>query len=83
MDWQEAVALTVVAATAALLLWGRFRPRRGSFSKASHCGCATPSLTAQAPIITYHARKGQRPVVIVRQPAAQPSKLSRREGGPL
>ena len=27
MDWQQLVALTIVAITAAVLLWSRFRPR--------------------------------------------------------
>jgi hypothetical protein len=40
MDWQQPLALGIVAATAATLLWRQLRPRRNTFEKAFPCGCA-------------------------------------------
>ena len=65
MDWQQSVALAVVGVTASLFAWNRFRPRRFSFERDTHCGCG-PADVARGASVVYHARKGHRPEVIVK-----------------
>jgi hypothetical protein len=65
MDWQQLAALAIVGITTALLLWSRFRPRRFSFERNTHCGCAA-SWQAPQHSIVFRARKGERPRVIVK-----------------
>ena len=66
MDWQALVSLVIVAATAGLLLWGRFRRRKFSFQRDTHCGCsAVPSSAPQSSIV-FRARKWERPEVLVK-----------------
>ena len=65
MDWQQLVTLVIVGATAALLLWARFRPRKFSFHRDTHCGCSTAGNPPQYSVI-YHARKGERPQVVIK-----------------
>lgn len=71
MEWQEPVALGIVVLTAGLMLASRLRTRsRARFPGASRsCGCACPGAPAAAPPpqITYRARRGQRPRVIIRE----------------
>ena len=43
MDWQQPVALGIVALTAGIFLWRRFRPRRFSLAHDTHCGCSAPT----------------------------------------
>jgi len=67
MNWQQVVSLLIVALAAGLLLWGRFRPRRFSFQRDTHCGCSAPrALSTQQSSIVFHARKGKRREVVVR-----------------
>ena len=66
MDWQQLAALTIVGITMVLLLWSRFRPRKFSFERDTHCGCASVGQAAPQHSIVYHARKGQRPEIIVK-----------------
>jgi hypothetical protein len=66
MDWQALVSLLIVAATAGLLLWGRVRRRKFSFQRATHCGCASISVSAPQNSIIFRARKGERPEVLVK-----------------
>ncbi|MGO8836717.1 MAG: MYXO-CTERM sorting domain-containing protein [Limisphaerales bacterium] len=66
MNWQQAVSLTIVAAVAGLLLWGRFRRRKFSFARDTHCGCGAPGQAETKSSIVFHARKGERPAVMVR-----------------
>jgi len=67
MNWQQVVSLLIVALAAGLLLWGRFRPRRFSFQRGTHCGCSAPgALSTQQSSIVFHARKGRRREVVVR-----------------
>jgi hypothetical protein len=66
VDWQQFVSLLVVAATAGALLWSRFRRRKFSFARDTHCGCST---TAQSPVqgsIIFRARKGERRQIVVK-----------------
>ena len=66
MDWQEAIALTIVAGTAGVFLWRRFRRRPFDFKRDTHCGCSSPAQTNPQSSIVFRARKGHRPEVIVR-----------------
>ena len=65
MDWQELAALTIVVLTAATFLWSRFRRRRFSFERHTGCGCSA-GHSASGQSITFHARKGERPQVLVK-----------------
>ena len=66
MDWQTLVALFIVAATAGLLLWGKFGPRKFSFQRGTHCGCAALPSSAPQGSILFRARKGKRPEVLLK-----------------
>jgi hypothetical protein len=72
MDWQQGLALLIVAGTAAAFLWNRMRPKKFSFEKDTHCGCSSPGqANARAAIgpaqtIQFRARKGERPSIIVK-----------------
>jgi hypothetical protein len=66
MDWQQLVSLTIVSAAAVLLLRARFRPRKFSFQRDSHCaGCSVGNTAPQHSII-FHARKGERPQIVIK-----------------
>jgi hypothetical protein len=65
MDWQKLTALGIVAATAALFLRNRFRPRKFSFARDTHCGCAGRAAAPNHSVV-FHARKGQRPEIVVK-----------------
>jgi hypothetical protein len=67
MDWQQPLALLIVATAAALLLWGRLRRRKFQFGRYRHCGCSAPAAGSKATIV-FHARKGERPRVTVKLP---------------
>ncbi|MFN3408184.1 MAG: hypothetical protein ACK45B_04270 [Limisphaerales bacterium] len=65
MDWQQVIALTIVTITAAAFVWARARRRRkAGLPCDSGCGCG--ATTPPRETVIYHARKGQRPEVIVR-----------------
>ena len=66
MDWQQLVALAIVGFTAAVLLWSRFRPRKFSFERDTHCGCAAGKSLPPQHSIVFRARKGERPQVLVK-----------------
>ena len=66
MDWQQLVALLIVAVAAGLLVWSRLRKRRFQFGRDTHCGCSSPSVTAPGSSIVFHARKGEQPRVLVK-----------------
>lgn len=65
MDWQQLAALAIVGIAAFLLIRSQLRPRGQCLTKTGPCGCST---TGPAPkgSITYRARKGERPQVIVK-----------------
>ena len=46
MDWQQLVSLVIVAAAAALLAGSKFRRRKFSFERDTHCGCAAGPASA-------------------------------------
>jgi hypothetical protein len=66
MDWQAMGSLLIVAATAGLLLWSKFRRRKFSFQRDTHCGCSAIHSSAPQSSIVFRARKGERPEVLVK-----------------
>jgi hypothetical protein len=66
VNWQTVVALTIVALAAAGLLWPLVRRRRFSFERDTHCGCSAPDDSRNANSIIFHARKGERSQIIVK-----------------
>jgi hypothetical protein len=66
MDWQQLVSLAIVASATVLLVRSKFRRRKFSFARATHCGCAAvPAFSPQSSIV-FRARKGARPEVRVK-----------------
>jgi hypothetical protein len=65
VDWQQTTALVIVALTAALFVRARLRKRRSGLPCDSHCGCAGSTEPPKESVI-YHARKGERPEIIVK-----------------
>jgi len=66
VNLQTLVALMIVAAAATGLAWGMLRRRKFSFQRDTHCGCSSPSRSGSEGSIVFHARKGERPRVIVK-----------------
>jgi hypothetical protein len=66
MDWQQLVSLAMVACAAVLLLGSRFRRRKFSFERGTHCGCAAVRVSSPQNSIVFRARKGERPRVLVK-----------------
>ena len=66
MDWQQISALVIVAATAGIFAWRRFRRRKSPFGCGDHCGCGGENRPAEKSSIVFRARKGERPQVIVK-----------------
>jgi len=64
MDWQKIASLVIVAVTAGAFLRTKLRKRKFSFERDTHCGCASPSGSKNS--IVFHARKGQRPQIVVK-----------------
>jgi len=63
MDWQQAIALGIVALTAALFVASRFRKKKGA---GCGCGCASAAGVAEKSSILLRAKKGERRQVIVK-----------------
>jgi hypothetical protein len=67
VDWQQIIALVIVATTAMALGWRWWRRRRNPLAcGAGSCGCGGEDSTTDKPRITYRARKGQRPEILVK-----------------
>ena len=66
MDWQEVISLLIVGIAASALLWGKFRRRRFNFQRDTHCGCSAPGTSGNSGSIIFHARKGERPQVLMK-----------------
>jgi hypothetical protein len=66
MDWQELISLLIVGVAAGALLWGKFRRRKFNFQRDTHCGCSAPGQSAPGSSIIFHARKGERPQVLMK-----------------
>jgi len=65
MDWQQLVSLAIVGTAAVLLFRGRWRRRKFSFERDTHCGCGSGSQAPRMSVV-FHARKGAQPQVIVK-----------------
>jgi hypothetical protein len=66
MDWQQLASLVIVAAAAALLAASRYRRRKFSFARDSHCGCSAVYESSPQASIIFRARKGERAQVFVK-----------------
>jgi len=66
MDWQQLVSLVVVASASVLLVRSRFRRRKFSFERDTHCGCLAVQESSPQSSIIFRARKGARPEVVVK-----------------
>ena len=66
MDWQQTVSLVVVASAAGLLMGSKFRRRKFSFERDTHCGCVAVQESSPQSSFVFRARKGQRPEVVVK-----------------
>lgn len=66
MDWQQIIALSIVAATAGIFVWRRLHPRQSALGCGDHCGCGGEGRPGEKSSIVFRARKGERPQVIVK-----------------
>ena len=66
MDWQQPIALAIVALSVGLLVSSRLRRRKFLFGRDTHCGCSSPSSGAPQSSIVFHARKGETPRILVK-----------------
>jgi hypothetical protein len=66
MDWQEFIALSIVAATALVFVFNKFRRKKFSFQRDTHCGCSGAGNSASKGSIIFHARKGERGEIIMK-----------------
>jgi hypothetical protein len=66
MDWQQFVSLVIVAVAASAFAWRRFRPRKFSFARSTHCGCSAVRDASPQSSIVFHARKGERPQILMK-----------------
>ena len=66
MDWQEITALSIVAATAAIFIAKKFRRKKFSFQRDTHCGCSSGTSARSRGSIIFHARKGERGEIIMK-----------------
>jgi hypothetical protein len=66
MNWQQAVSLAIVALAGGLFLRGQFHRRKFSFERDTHCGCSAHGQSGTKSSIVFHARKGERPEVVVK-----------------
>jgi hypothetical protein len=65
MDWQEMVALGLVAMTVVFWSWRAWRSHRAPLRNLHACHCPPGSATPGGSIV-FHARKGERPQVRVK-----------------
>jgi hypothetical protein len=66
VNWQTVVSLVIVLLAVAGLLWGWLRQRKFSFARDTHCGCSASENAPNTNSIVFHARKGERPRIIVK-----------------
>ena len=66
VNWQTVVSLIIVMLAAAGLFWGWLRRRKFSFARDTHCGCSAAPHSPNPSSIVFHARKGERPQIIVK-----------------
>ncbi len=63
MDWQQAIALGIVATTAGTFLVTSLRKKR---TPGCGCGCPAAAGSPKGPAITLRAKRGERPQVVVK-----------------
>jgi hypothetical protein len=63
MDWQQLIALIIVAGTAGLFVLAKFRRRQFAFGRDTHCGCS--SAAAPYKSMTICSRRGERPKITI------------------
>ncbi len=63
MDWQQLIALIIVAGTAGIFVWSKIRRRQLAFGGDTHCGCS--STAAPYKSLTICSRRGERPRVTI------------------
>jgi hypothetical protein len=70
VDWQQLIALLIVAGTVSVLVLRAVkRRRRGGVGQCAGGGCGCGGATGEdKPRIIFHARKGERPEVIIKSP---------------
>ena len=66
MDWQQPMALGIVAVTVALFLRSRFHRRKFDFERDTHCGCSASGASGSKNSIVFRRRKGGQPEIIVK-----------------
>jgi hypothetical protein len=66
MDWQQLASLAIVASAVLWLAESKFRRRKFSFERDTHCGCAAVPISSPQSSIVFRARKGERGEVRVR-----------------
>jgi hypothetical protein len=66
MDWQQFVSLVIVVVAASAFVWRRFRPRKFSFARDTHCGCSAVRDSSPQSSIVFHVRKGGRPQILMK-----------------
>ena len=66
VDWQKIVSLGIVGIAAAALLWSKFRRRKFSLQRDTHCGCSSASDTNPQSTMVFRARRGEKPQIIVK-----------------
>jgi hypothetical protein len=67
MEWQQLAALGIVGFTVWLLLRGKFRRRKFNLQRDTPCGCSAAGMSsATQSTVTFRARKGARPEIIVK-----------------
>ena len=64
MDWQQPVALAIVAATAATCVVRAVRARRNRFAKSMPCGCV-PGSPSKMEGLRIEGRRGEQPRISV------------------
>ncbi len=75
MDWQQAVSLCIVAATAVLVVGGRFRKRTIGSRRGNPCGCAAAGSGGRGESMVFRARKGARLEIVVKLGGNPPASL--------
>jgi hypothetical protein len=66
MNWQQVAALGIVGLTAAIFLFSKFSRRKAGSGCGAGCGCSASSAAPSRESVVFHARKGERPQIIVK-----------------
>jgi hypothetical protein len=66
MNWQQVAALVIVGLTAAIFLFSKFSRRKAGSGCGAGCGCSASSAAPPRESVVFHARKGERPQIIVK-----------------